>query len=40
VADSFSDVSVIFVGVGFSQLAILSPGHLVEQLNRFFLIAG
>ncbi|MGB5482882.1 adenylate/guanylate cyclase domain-containing protein [Parasphingorhabdus sp.] len=41
VADSFSDVSVIFVDiVGFSQLAkVLSPGHLVEQLNRFFLIA-
>jgi len=41
VADSFSDVSVIFVDiVGFSRLAKqLSPGHLVEELNRFFSIA-
>jgi class 3 adenylate cyclase len=41
VADSFSDVSVIFVDiVGFSRLAkILSPGHLVEQLNNFFSMA-
>lgn len=41
VADSFSDVSVIFVDiVGFSKLAkLLSPGHLVKLLNDFFLIA-
>lgn len=41
VADSFSDVSVIFADVvGFSQLAkTLSPGHLVSLLNRFFSIA-
>jgi len=41
VADSFSDVSVIFVDIiGFSGLArVLSPGHLVKQLNRFFSIA-
>ncbi|GAA0479331.1 hypothetical protein GCM10009096_21740 [Parasphingorhabdus litoris] len=41
VADSFADVSVIFVDiVGFSRLAkILSPGHLVEQLNNFFSVA-
>lgn len=41
VADSFSDVSVIFVDiVGFSKLAQkLSPGHLVRQLNQFFSIA-
>lgn len=38
VADSFSDVTVIFVDlVGFSGLAkALSPGHLVKTLNRFF----
>ncbi|MEL6875632.1 MAG: adenylate/guanylate cyclase domain-containing protein, partial [Pseudomonadota bacterium] len=41
VADSFSDVSVIFIDiVGFSKLAQkLSPGHLVKQLNQFFSIA-
>ncbi|WP_298015750.1 adenylate/guanylate cyclase domain-containing protein [uncultured Parasphingopyxis sp.] len=41
VADAFSDVSVIFVDiVGFSQLAKrMSAGHLVELLNRFFLLA-
>jgi class 3 adenylate cyclase len=41
VADAFSDVSVIFVDiVGFSGLAkTLSPGHLVETLNRFFMLA-
>ena len=38
VADSFSDVSVIFVDmVGFSNLAkTLSPGHLVRLLNDIF----
>ncbi len=41
VADSFSDLSVIFVDiVGFSKLAKeLTPGHLIQQLNRFFSIA-
>lgn len=41
VADSFSDVSVVFVDiVGFSKLAQqLSPGHLVKLLNQFFSIA-
>ncbi|MDG2003052.1 MAG: adenylate/guanylate cyclase domain-containing protein [Novosphingobium sp.] len=41
VADSFADVSVIFVDiVGFSSMAkILSPGHLVQLLNDFFLLA-
>jgi adenylate cyclase len=41
VADAFSDVSVIFVDiVGLSGLAKrLSPGHLVQTLNRFFLLA-
>lgn len=41
VADSFSDVSVIFTDiVGFSGLAkTLSPGHLVRLLNQFFSIA-
>lgn len=41
VADSFSDISVVFIDiVGFSKLSKqLSPGHLVEQLNGFFLIA-
>ena len=41
VADSFSDISVIFVDiVGFSQLAKeLTARHLVQQLNRFFSIA-
>jgi len=41
VADSYSDVSVIFVDiVGFSKLAkVLSPGHLVKLLNDFFLLA-
>ena len=41
VADSFSDVSVIFTDiVGFSVLAkSLSPGHLVRLLNEFFLLA-
>ncbi len=41
VADSFSDVSVIFVDiVGFSSLAkVLSPGRLVKMLNEIFLLA-
>lgn len=41
VADSFSDVSVIFVDiVGFSKLARrLSPGMLVKVLNEVFSIA-
>lgn len=41
VADSFSDLTVIFVDiVGFSKLAKeLTPGHLIQHLNRFFLIA-
>ena len=41
VADSFSNVSVIFVDVvGFSTLAKTMPAsELVKQLNRFFLIA-
>lgn len=41
VADSFSDVSVIFVDiVGFSRLAkALSPGRLVKMLNEIFLLA-
>lgn len=41
VADSFSNVSVIFVDVvGFSKLAKVMPASdLVAQLNRFFLLA-
>ena len=41
VADSFSDLTVIFVDLaGFSGLARrLSPGHLVQVLNRFFSAA-
>lgn len=41
VADSFSDLTVIFVDLaGFSTLARrLSPGHLVQVLNRFFSAA-
>lgn len=41
VADSFSDVTVIFTDiVGFSGLAkTLSPGHLVRLLNEFFSLA-
>lgn len=41
VADSFGDVSVIFVDiVGFSELGRkLSPGHLVKMLNSVFGIA-
>ncbi|MEM7700378.1 MAG: adenylate/guanylate cyclase domain-containing protein [Pseudomonadota bacterium] len=41
IADSFGDVSVIFVDiVGFSKLARkLSPGHLVKMLNSVFSIA-
>ncbi len=41
VADSFSDVTVIFTDiVGFSVLAkTLSPGHLVRLLNEFFSLA-
>ena len=41
VADSFSDLTVVFVDlVEFSKLAKrLSPGHLVELLNRFFSAA-
>lgn len=40
-ADSFSDVSVVFIDiVGFSQLARrLSPGMLVKVLNEVFSIA-
>ncbi len=41
VADSFSDLTVVFVDlVGFSALARrMSPGHLVNMLNRFFSAA-
>ena len=41
VADSFSDLTVVFVDLaGFSTLARrLSPGHLVQVLNRFFSAA-
>jgi len=41
VADSFADVSVIFVDiVGFSVMAKrMSPGHLVQELNHLFLMA-
>lgn len=41
VADAFSDVTVVFADlVGFSTLARrLSPGHLVELLNRYFSAA-
>ncbi len=41
VADSFSDVSVVFIDiVGFSKLARkLSPGHLVKMLNTIFSFA-
>jgi adenylate cyclase len=41
VADSFSEVSVVFVDlIAFSQLAKrLSPGHLVITLNSFFSAA-
>jgi adenylate cyclase len=41
VADSFSDVSVVFADlVGFSSLSKrLSPGHLVKLLNAFFSAA-
>ncbi len=41
VADSFSDLTVVFVDLaGFSGLARrLSPGHLVQVLNRFFSAA-
>jgi adenylate cyclase len=41
VADSFSDLTVVFVDLaGFSALARrLSPGHLVQVLNRFFSAA-
>lgn len=41
VADSFSDLTVVFVDLaGFSNLARrLSPGHLVQVLNRFFSAA-
>lgn len=41
VADAFSEVSVIFVDlVGFSKLSrTLSPRHLVDVLNGFFMIA-
>ena len=41
VADSFSDVTVVFVDlVGFSKIAKrLAPGHLVETLNSFFSAA-
>ncbi len=41
VADSFSDLTVVFVDLAdFSNLARrLSPGHLVQVLNRFFSAA-
>jgi class 3 adenylate cyclase len=41
VADSYSDVTVIFIDiVGSSQLAKrVSPGHLIEILNAFFGLA-
>jgi adenylate cyclase len=41
VADSFGDVSVIFIDVvGFSKLAkTVSPGHLIDMLNSFFGLA-
>ena len=41
IADSFGDVSVVFVDiVGFSKLAKkLSPGHLVKLLNTIFGLA-
>jgi adenylate cyclase len=41
VADSFSDLTVVFVDiVGFSRLAKrLSPGRLVKLLNAFFSVA-
>ena len=41
IADSFGDVSVIFIDiVGFSKLAKrLSPGHLVKMLNSIFGLA-
>ena len=41
VADSYPDVSVVFIDIcGFSDLTRrISPGHLVELLNGFFLLA-
>ena len=41
VADSYPDVSVVFIDIcGFSVLTRrISPGHLVELLNGFFLLA-
>ena len=41
IADSFGDVSVVFIDiVGFSNLSkILSPGHLLKMLNSIFGIA-
>lgn len=41
VADSFSEVSVIFIDiVDFSEISrMISPRHLVDTLNRFFGIA-
>ena len=41
VADSFADVSVVFIDVvGFTKLAnTVSPGHLIDLLNAFFSLA-
>lgn len=41
VADSYPDVSVVFIDIcGFSDLSRrISPGHLVDMLNGFFLLA-
>ncbi|MCG6120780.1 MAG: hypothetical protein MEP44_09065, partial [Blastomonas sp.] len=41
VADSYPDVSVVFIDIcGFSDLSRrISPGHLVDLLNGFFLLA-
>ncbi len=41
VADSYPDVSVVFIDIcGFSDLSRrISPGHLIDLLNGFFLLA-
>jgi class 3 adenylate cyclase len=41
VADAYPDVSVVFIDIcGFSDLSRrISPGHLVDLLNAFFLLA-
>jgi class 3 adenylate cyclase len=41
VADAYPDVSVVFIDIcGFSDLSRrISPGHLVDLLNGFFLLA-